>query len=124
MKAAIPVKPVLEGFLEWMERSFGQGQRGAASEFAVEPPPGALAVAQVAVDAAVNGGRPVLLGTSVPVRAVIAALVLGRAGLTREEVFQGSMNDRQFAALADALRALKGSKLLIEMPDHQPGIGT
>jgi uncharacterized protein (DUF433 family) len=122
MTGVVSMKPVLEEFLEWMESSFGNGQRGAASEFAVEPPPRALAVAQVAVDAAVNGGQPVLLGTSVPVRAVIAALLLRRAGITREEVVEGSMDDRQFTALADALRALRTSRLMIEIPEHQPGI--
>lgn len=122
MKAAIPVKPVLEAFLEWMECSFGHGQSDPASEFAIEPPPDALVVAQVAVDAALYGDHPVVLGTSVPVRAVIAALLLRRVGITREEVFQGRMNDRQFTALADALRALRGSKLMIEMPEHQPDV--
>lgn len=76
------------------------------------------------MDAAVNGGQPVLLGSSVPVKAVIAALVLRRAGVTLEEVFDGRMSDRQFTALADALRALRKSKLMIEMPDHQPVIET
>lgn len=124
MTAVMSMKPVLEEFLTWMEGSFGNGHRGAANEFAVEPPPEALAVAQVAVDAAVNDDQPVVLGTSVPVRGVIAALLLHRAGITLEEVFQGSMDDRQFTALTDALRALRNSKLMVEMPDHQPGIGT
>lgn len=118
------MKPVLEAFLEWMERSYGHGQPGAASEFAVEAPPEAMAVAQVAVDAAVNGEQPVLLGTSVSVKAVIAALVLRRAEVTLEEVFDGRMSDGQFTALADALRALRMSRLMVEMPNGLPGSET
>lgn len=124
MTTAMPMKPILEEFLEWLERSLGHGQPGVASEFAVEAPPEALAVAQVAVDAAVNSGQPVLLGSSVPVKVVIAALLLRRAGITLEEVFQGRLSGGQFMALADALRALRRSRLMIEMPGEQPGIET
>lgn len=124
MTAVVTVKPILGEFLEWLERFFGQGQSGVASEFAIDPPPEAVAIAQVAVDAAVNSGQPVILGTSVPARAVIAAMLLRRAGITLEEVFQGSLTDGQFTALADTLRALRKSKLMIEMPDHQPVIET
>jgi hypothetical protein len=120
----IPMKSILQGFVGWLELAYGNAERGAASEFAIEPPPGALAVAQVALDAAVNSEQPVVLGTSVPVKAVIAALVLRRAGVTLEEVFQGSLTDGQFTALADALRALRMSGLMVEMPDHQPKIET
>ena len=120
----IPMKSILQGFVGWLETAYGDAERGAASEFAIEPPLDALAVAQISVDAALNGDQPVLLCTSVPVRDVIAALLLRRAGITREDVFDGTLSDAQFTALAGALRALRMSRLMVEMPNGLPGSET
>jgi len=43
-----------------------------------------------------------------------AEAVLRRAGIKLEQVLQGNFSDEQFAALADALRTVKMSKLVTE----------
>jgi len=78
-------------------------------------------MAEVALEAAVNGDRPVLLATSWPMKSVIAALVFNRAGVRLEQVFQGTLTDDQFERLANTLTDVKKSKLLIESPDGEPG---
>jgi hypothetical protein len=104
-----------------METAYGNAERGAASEFAAEPPPGELVLAEMALQAALDGDRPVIFGSSLPVRSVVSALVLRRAGVTLEDIFRGNLSDSQFTALADTLRAVRMSKLMIESPDGQPG---
>jgi len=71
-------------------------------------------MAEVALEAAVSSQKPVLLATSGSMKPLLAALVLRCAGITLEQVFEGNLSDQQFGALADALRAVKMSKLMIE----------
>jgi hypothetical protein len=114
-------RPILREFVAWMEGAFGNAERGAASEFGVELPPDSLGVAQIALEAALDGDRPVLLGSSLPMRSIIGPLILRRAGVTLDDIYRGCLSDAQFTALADTLRAVKMSKLLIESPFEQPG---
>jgi rhodanese-related sulfurtransferase len=104
-----------------MEGAYGSAERGAASDFGMELPPDSLGVAQIALAIALDGDRPVLLGSSLPMRSIIAALLLSRAGIRLDDIYRGCLSDAQFVALADTLRAVKMSKLLIESPDGQPG---
>ena len=114
-------KPILRQLVGWMEVAYGHPERGAASEFAHHPPPGELALAGVALEAAVKGDRPVLLATSWPIKSVIAALVFNRAGVRLEQVFQGTLTDDQFERLANVFLEVKKSKLVVESPDEQTG---
>jgi hypothetical protein len=116
-----PIKPLLREFVAWLETAFGNAKRGAASEFAVELPPESLVVADVALEAAVNGDRPVIFGSSLPMRSIIGSLILRRAGVTLDDIYRGCLSDAQFTALAHTLRAVKMSKLMIESPFEQPG---
>ncbi len=109
-------KPILREFVSWLETAYGQAEGSTTSEFGVEPPPESLAIAEVALEAAIRSQLPVILATSGPVKAVIAGVVLRRAGVNLEQVFQGHLTDEQFVALADALMAVKMSKLMIETP--------
>ncbi len=115
------VKPILQEFVGWLETAYGNAERGAASAFAHQPLPGELAMAEVALGAAVDGDRPVLLATSSPMECVIAGLVLKRAGVSLDAIFGGGLTDEQFQRLADTLMEVKTSKLLIESPVEQPG---
>jgi hypothetical protein len=121
MKDTRPVKFVLKEFVAWLETAYGNAVRGAASEFGMDLPPDSLGVAEIALVAALNGDRPVLLGSSLPMRSIIGPLILRRAGITLDDIYRGCLSDAQFTALADTLRAVKMSKLLIESPDGQPG---
>ena len=105
--------------MSWLETAYGNAGRGAASEFAVQPPPGELAMAEVALEAAMKGERPVLLAASSPIECVVAGLVFKRAGLTLEQVFQGSFTDDQFERLAGVLMEIKASKLMVELPPER-----
>ncbi len=116
-------KPILREFVGWLETAYGNAERGAASEFAHQRLPGELAMAEVALEAAVNGDRPVLLATSWPIKSIIAALVFRRAGVSLQEISEGTLTDDKFERLANALMEVKRSKLLIESPDGQPGAG-
>lgn len=107
-------KPILQQFVAWLENAYGQAEGSNTTEFGVEPPPEPLAMAEVALDAAMNSQRPVLLATSGSIKSVLAGLVLRRAGVKLEQIVQGNLSDEQFEALADALRAVKMSKLMIE----------
>ena len=113
-------KPILREFVRWLEAAYGHPERAAASEFGVEPSPESLAMAEVAMEAAIRSQKPVFLGTSGSIESALAALVLRRAGVTLKQVFEGNLRDEQFGALADALRAVRASGLMIETPDGQP----
>ncbi|MHC1770085.1 MAG: hypothetical protein AB9869_38355 [Verrucomicrobiia bacterium] len=113
-------KPILREFVSWLETAYGQAEGSTTNEFGVESPQESLAMAEVALDAAMNSQRPVLLATSGSIKSVLAGLVLRRAGVNVEQVFQGNLSDEQFGALADALRAVRTSRLMIETPDGQP----
>ena len=71
-------------------------------------------MAEVALEAAITSQRAVFLTTSGSIKSLLAGLVLHRAGINLEHVFRGDLSDEQFGALADALRAVKMSKLMIE----------
>lgn len=109
-------KPILREFVSWLETAYGQAERATASEFGVEAPPESLVMAEVALEAALDSQRPVFLATSASIKSLLAALVLRRAGVKLEQVFRGNLSDEQFGALADALRTVKMSKLMIETP--------
>jgi hypothetical protein len=113
-------KPILREFVSWLEDANGHPARATASEFGVEPPGESLAMAEVALEAATNSQRPVFLATSASIKSLLAALVLRRAGVKLEQVCQGNLSDEQFGAIADALRAVKMSKLMIETPAWRP----
>ena len=116
-------KPILREFVSWLETAYGQAERATASEFDVEAPPESLVMAEVALEAALGSQRPVLLATSGSIKSVLAGAVLRRAGIKLEQVFQGDLSDKQFVALADGLRAVTASSLLIELPGEQRGAG-
>jgi hypothetical protein len=109
-------KPILREFVSWLEAAYGQPEQATVSEFGVEPPPESLAMAEVALDAPITSQQPVLLATSGSIKSLLAALILRRAGVDLGQVFQGNLSDEQFAALADALRTVRMSKLMIETP--------
>ncbi|MDH7503202.1 MAG: hypothetical protein QHJ82_10910 [Verrucomicrobiota bacterium] len=117
-------KPILREFVSWLETAYGQAEGSTTTEFGVEPAPETLAMAEIALEAAITSQLPVLLATSGSIRAVVAGLVLNRAGIKHAQVFQGKLSDEQFRALADALRTVKMSKLIIEMPNGLPGSET
>lgn len=117
-------KPILREFVSWLETAYGQAEGSTTTEFGVEPPPETLAMAEVALKAALGSQRPVLLATSWSMKSLLAALVLRRAGVRLEQVCQGNLSDEQFGALADALRTVKMSKLMIDAPDGQPAFET
>jgi hypothetical protein len=113
-------KPILREFVSWLETAYGHPERGADSEFGAEPPPEPLAMAEVALEATISSQQPVLLATSASIKSLLAALILRRAGVKLEQVCQGNLSDEQFGALADALRAVKMSKLMIETSAWRP----
>jgi len=113
-------KPILREFVSWLETAYGQAEGSTTNEFGVEPPPEPLAMAEVALEAAITSQRAVLLATSGSMKSLLAALVLRRAGVKLEQVCQGNLSDEQFGALADALRVVRMSKLMIETPDKRP----
>ena len=117
-----PINRTLHEFIDWLEAThfaanYGGAERGAASEFAVEPSPNMMALPECALELALNSDRPVVLATSaVSVKSVISALILKRAGIKLERVFQGDFTDAEFDALTDTVRAFAKSKLLVELP--------
>lgn len=115
-------KPILREFVSWLETAYGQAEGSTTNEFGVEPPSESLAMAQVALEATITSERAVLLATSGSMKSLLAALVLRRAGINLEHVFQGDLSDEQFGALADALRAVRMSKLMIETPVERAGL--
>jgi len=76
------------------------------------------------LDAALKGGGPVLFASSEPVKAVIARLVLRRAGITLDQVFQARFTEDDFHALTNAVMTVKTSGLLVESPVEQPQSAT
>jgi hypothetical protein len=118
--APAPIKKILREFVTWLEFAYGNSERGAASEFAKNPPLEALAMAEIVMDAALRLKRPILFATDAPMRSVIGALVLGRSRVTLEQVFEGSFSDAQFEALTENIVAVKTSILLIESQSSGP----
>jgi hypothetical protein len=112
---------ILPEFVSWLETAYGDAERGAGSEFAVEPPPETMAIAEVALEAALKAERPVLLASSVSLKSIVGALIFRRARVRLEQVFAGDLTDDQFGALVDALRTLKNSSLVVESPPTQSG---
>ena len=80
----------------------------------MEPSPATMALPECALELALASKRPVLLSTTVPVKSVLAALVLKRAGIRMEQVFQGEMTEEQFEALIDAVGTVIASSLVVE----------
>jgi hypothetical protein len=119
MSASSPpptIKSVLREFVFWLEASYGNQKLGDASEFAVEPSAGTMALPECALELALSSKRPVLLSTTVPMKPLLAALVLKRAGIKLEQVFQGKIDEDQFEALIDAVGTVIKSSLVIELP--------
>ena len=109
-----PIKSILREFVFWMESAYGKGNRVAASEFAVEPSPGTMALPECALELALASKRPVLLSTTVPLKSVLTALVLRRAGIKLEQIFQGKIDEDQFEALIGAVTTVIASSLVVE----------
>jgi hypothetical protein len=119
-----PTKPILREFVDWLEESHTHPSQGRTSEFAARPSPEMLAVPQCAFDYALSSNRPALLATGAgSLKPVIAALILKRSGIEMKQVFQGGFTDDQFEALTETVRAVKNSKLLMEIPVEQTGQG-
>jgi hypothetical protein len=110
-----PIKCLLQEFVGWLETAYGSAGRGAASEFAIAPPSSTMAIAEGALEAALNGGGPVHLGSS-SMRSIIGALLLRRAGIELEQVFAGRFTDAQFEKLINTVTIVKNSKLVLEWP--------
>jgi hypothetical protein len=109
-------KPILQEFVAWLETAYGNAERGAASEFGMELPPDSLGAADIALAAALNGDRPVLLGSGLPMRSIIGSLILRRAGIQLDQVFAGRFTDAQFEKLINTVTIVKNSKLVLEWP--------
>ena len=109
-------KPILQEFVAWLETAYGDAYRGGTSEFAIAPPSSTMAIAEGALVAALNGGGPVYLGSSSPMRSIIGALLLRRAGIELEQVFAGRFTDDQFEKLTNTVTIVKNSKLVLEWP--------
>lgn len=120
--APSPIKSILRKFVTWLEFAYGDAEWGAASEFAMEPPPEALVMAEIAMEASLKLKRPILFATDSSVKSVIGALVMRRAGVKLEQVYQGEFSDAQFEALTDNVMAVKTSILLVEPPVDQLGL--
>jgi len=116
-----PTKPILGEFVSWLETAYGDAQRGAASEFALEAPASVMALPECALELALSSEQPVFLASDVPVRSIISALLLRRAGIKLQQVFRAELTDAHFDALAEVLKTVKTSKLVVESPDEQPG---
>jgi hypothetical protein len=117
-----PINRTLHEFIDWLEATHfaanhGGAERGAGSEFAVEPPPDVMPLPECALELALNSDQTVVLSTtSVSVKSVISALILKRAGIKLERVFQGDFTDAEFDALTDTVGAIAKSKFLVELP--------
>ena len=118
--APAPIKKILQEFVTWLESAYGNAEWSAASEFAKDLPLEALAMAEVVMEAALKLKRPVLFATNAPVKSVIGALVMRRAGVKLEHVYQGNFTDEQFQSLTDNIVAVKTSILLIESQSSGP----
>ena len=106
-------------FVRWLESSYGNPQNGKLSDFAIEPPPEIVAMVEMAFEVAINSNTPVVLTTVIPIKSIIASLVLRRAGITTEQIYEGNFKDQQFAALTSTLTKLRKSNLVIISPDGQ-----
>jgi len=109
----IQMSLLLFEFVQWIESSYGHLQSGKLSDFAIEPPPETLVMAELAFEAGLNSEHPVVLSTDFPVRSIISSPVLTRAGVKLEDIFLGRLTDEQFESLAEILMKVKRSKLLI-----------
>lgn len=119
--APSPIKSILRKFVTWLESAYGNAERGAGSEFAMEPPPEALVMAEIAMEASLKLKRPILFATDSPVKSVIGALVMRRAGVKLADVYQGEFSDAQFEALTENIVVVKTSILLVKSPVDQAG---
>ena len=117
-----PIKKILREFVNWLESAYGDAEWGAASEFAKDPPPEALAMAEIAMEASLKLKRPILFATDAPMRSVIGALVMRRAGVKLEQVYQGEFSDAQFEALTENIVVVKMAILLVKSPVDQLGL--
>jgi len=106
-------------FVQWVESSYGHPQNRKSSDFAIEPPQGTLAMAEMAFEAGLNSNTPVILTIGIPLKSIIASLVLRRAGIKIEQIYKGNFTDEQFDALTSTLTKLRKSNLVIISPDGQ-----
>ena len=117
-------KPILREFVDWFEAAYLDAEVGAASEFAIKPTQGSMALAEMALDAALHSQEPVMFGSAVPVRSIIRALLLRRAGITLGQLYQRSFSEEQFEALIATVIAVRDSQLLVESQVERPGLDT
>ena len=106
-------------FVRWLESSYGHPQNGKLSDFAIEPPPETLAMAEMAFEVAINSNSTVSLATQVSLKSIVSFLILHRAGITIDQIYEGNFTDDQFDALTYTLTTLRKSNLVIISPDGQ-----
>lgn len=108
-------------------RSFGYGldrkprifkSRGHAARYAPNRARLGAFSGQALRGASIGGA----LAANAPVKSVIGALVMRRAGVKLADVYQGEFSDAQFAALTDNVMAVKTSILLVKSPVDQLGL--
>ena len=73
-------------FVQWLESSYGHPQNVKLSDFAIEPPPETLAMAEMALEVAINSNFTVTLETQVSIKSIISFLVLRRVLQVRSRV--------------------------------------
>ena len=110
---------LLVEFVRWLESSYGNPQNGKLSDFAIEPPPETLAMAEMAFEVAINSNSTVSLATQVSLKSIVSFLILHRAGITIDQIYEGNFTDDQFDALTYTLTTLRKSNLVIISPDGQ-----
>ena len=97
-----------------MESSYGNPDNGKQSEFTNKAPEEVIAMAEIAVEAGLNSEMPLVFSADFPFRSIIGTLVLDRAGVKKEEIFQGKLTDDQVDNLAKVLSKIAESKLMIQ----------
>lgn len=99
-------------FIDALEQAhFRQGPCG--SEFELPVPTQVLERANTALAFALTDRPVMLLARSSPSRAVIARLVLHRAGVSIENVYKNNLSDDDFAKLTVWLTRISKTKLIV-----------
>ncbi len=105
----------------WFEAVDVHPEMRGASDPVLEPSCEMMALPECTFELALTGDRPVVShAIDVAVKSATAALVPHRAGVRREEVFEGIVTDDLLVALPDVLRTAKLSRSLIETPVEEP----
>jgi hypothetical protein len=113
------MKLLLHAFVDWLECcDLNCGPCGSPFEEPVDPV--LLMKAETALDWARASGKSVeLFTTTIDPKPLLAALVLGRARVNVESVFQGELDDDDFERLASSVSDISRSGLIL-VQDYPP----